>query len=142
MSSKKRWIYEGLRTTEISFPLGGIGSGCVGLAGNGRLVDWELFNRPNKGGLNGFSHFAVKAERHGKLLDARVVHGDLTGPLSGKGAVGYSGFGFGPDRATMGGLPHFRKVVFHGQFPIARLTFEEPAFPGTVSLNAFNPFIP
>jgi len=27
---------------EISFPIGGIGSGCIGLAGNGRLVDWEI----------------------------------------------------------------------------------------------------
>ena len=40
-------------------------SGCIGLAGNGRLTDWEIFGRPNKGGNNGFSHFAVKAERNG-----------------------------------------------------------------------------
>jgi uncharacterized protein (DUF608 family) len=76
MSKKNAGIYEGDQTTEISFPLGGIGSGCLGLAGNGRLVDWELFNRPNKGGLNGFSHFAIKAERAGTLIDARVVQGD------------------------------------------------------------------
>ena len=25
----------------ISFPLGGIGTGCIGLAGNGSLVDWK-----------------------------------------------------------------------------------------------------
>ena len=40
--------YEQEYLKEISFPLGGIGSGCIGLAGNGRLVDWEIFNRPNK----------------------------------------------------------------------------------------------
>lgn len=142
MTQKKAGVYTGAYTSEISFPLGGIGSGCVGLAGNGRLVDWELFNRPNKGGLNGFSHFAIKAERGGKLLDARVVQGDLMGPRAGNGTAAYAGFGFGPDRATMAGLPHFRKVTFQGQFPLANLTFEEPAFPGTVRLTAFNPFIP
>jgi uncharacterized protein (DUF608 family) len=45
----------------ISFPLGGIGAGCIGLAGNGELIDWEIFNRPNKNTRNGYSHFAIKA---------------------------------------------------------------------------------
>ena len=45
----KRTIYTGERTSEISFPLGGIGTGSIGLAGNGRLVDWEIFNNANKG---------------------------------------------------------------------------------------------
>ena len=41
-------IYENEYLNEISFPLGGIGSGCIGLAGNGRLIEWEICNRPNK----------------------------------------------------------------------------------------------
>lgn len=142
MTVSKAFVYEGNRTGEISFPLGGIGSGCVGLAGNGRLIDWEIFNRPNKGGLNGFSHFAIKAERGGRVLDARVLQGDWRGPRSGNGTAAFAGFGFGPDRCTMAGLPHFRKVSFLGQFPLANLTFEEPGFPGTVRMTAFNPFIP
>ena len=68
----KAFSYRGAKTREISFPLGGIGSGCIGLGGTGHLVDWEIFNRPAKGSRNGFSHFAVKAESKGKLLDARV----------------------------------------------------------------------
>ncbi|MEM7129390.1 MAG: GH116 family glycosyl-hydrolase, partial [Chloroflexota bacterium] len=47
-----RFLYTGNRTNQISFPLGGIGAGCIGLAGNGRLIDWEIFNRPNKGSVN------------------------------------------------------------------------------------------
>ena len=70
------FIYQGAKTTQISFPLGGIGAGSIGLAGNGRLIDWEIFNRPNKGSVNGFSHFAVRAEADGRVLDARVLHGD------------------------------------------------------------------
>ena len=67
------FVYEGAKTAQISFPLGGIGAGGIGLAGNGRLVDWEIFNRPNKGSVNGFSHFAVRAERDGQVLCARVA---------------------------------------------------------------------
>ncbi len=32
---KKEFIYRGNKTNEISFPLGGIGSGCIGLACEG-----------------------------------------------------------------------------------------------------------
>ena len=39
--------YEGRFLREISFSLGGIGADSIGLAGNGRLIDREIFNRPN-----------------------------------------------------------------------------------------------
>ncbi|MDD5707028.1 MAG: GH116 family glycosyl-hydrolase, partial [Kiritimatiellae bacterium] len=139
----KHFTYTGRRTREIVFPLGGIGSGCVGLSGNGRLLDWEIFNQPNKGSLNGFSHFAIKAEAGGRLLDARVLQGDLPPPYSGVvGSTKFSGLGFGPARESMAGLPHFRDTVFRGGFPFAELSFREPKFTGRVTLRAFNPFIP
>ena len=46
--SMENFIYRGPNTKEISFPLGGIGTGCIGLSGNGRFIDWEIFNKPNK----------------------------------------------------------------------------------------------
>ncbi len=138
----KHFTYRGAKTREISFPLGGIGTGCLGLGGAGHLVDWELFNRPAKGSRNGFSHFAVKAEAKGKLLDARVLHGDVVPPFSGMGSIGYSGFGFGVARETLSGLPHFRQTTFRGGFPFAEIEFRDPAFPGKVKLTAFNPLIP
>lgn len=138
-----RLVYRGPKTKEISFPLGGIGTGCIGLAGNGRLIDWEIFNHPSKGSANGFSHFAIKAEAGGKVLDARVLQGDLQPPYTGRYSDSrYSGYGFGPDRSTLAGLPHFREVVFTGEFPLATLDFIDGQFPGTVRMTAFNPFIP
>ena len=136
-------VYKGVKTREISFPLGGIGSGCIGIAGNGRLIDWEIFNRPNKGSTNGFSHFAVKAEVDGKVLDARVLNGDLLPPYTGElSRPPFQSFGFGPPREYLAGLPHFKEVVFEGEYPIARLRFKEDKFPGDVEMIAFNPFIP
>jgi len=143
----RRFIYKGRKTREISFPLEGIGTSCIGLARNGRLIDWEIFNRLNKGSINGFSRFAIKAERSGQVFDARVLSGDLQPPYIGKlswKAEGdkYEGFGFDLDRQNLAGMPHFKDVVFIGQYPIATLEFNEQKFPGMVSLTAFNPFIP
>jgi uncharacterized protein (DUF608 family) len=154
------FVYRGARTSQISFPLGGIGTGCIGLAGNGRLIDWEIFNRPNKGSVNGFSHFAIKVEagsvrdrpeRRGsvrdrperRVLDARVLHGDLPAPYQGEiNAPRFNSFGWGPRREYLAGLPHFVSVDFRGEFPLAGLTFHDDKFPGHVQLLAFNPFIP
>ena len=138
------FVYEGSKSKEISFPLGGIGSGCIGLAGNGRLVDWEIFNRPNKGSANGYSHFAVKAEQEGEVLDARVLQGDLLPPYTGslKATAGSTPYGSGPPRSFLSAAPHFRVASLRGEFPIARLSLRDDAFPGAVTITAFNPFIP
>ena len=137
-------LYSGDKTREISFPLGGIGTGCVGLSGNGRLIDWEIFGQPNKGGDNGFSFIAVKVERgEGHIMDMRVLNGDLPPPYMGTLTQGqFSGYGFGPGRVTMAGYPHFRDYTFNGAFPIAEIDFADESFPGSVKLRAFNPFIP
>lgn len=142
----QKWLtYEGERTREIVFPLGGIGTGCVGLAGNGRLLDWEIANRPNKGSVLGHSHLAVKAVRGDELISARALQGDLLQGLPGQYGLYIEhchGYGFGPYGGTMCGFPHFERSVFEARFPFARLTFEDKSFPGPVRLLAFNPFIP
>lgn len=68
--------YISKKASQISFPLGGIGTGCIGLSGNGSLIDVEIKNRPNKNSTAEFTHFAVKAETEHEVLDARVLQGD------------------------------------------------------------------
>lgn len=138
-----KFIYTGSKTKEISFPLGGIGTGCIGLSGNGRLIDWEIFNKPNKGGVNNFSHFAIKAETEDEVVDARVLQGDLQSPYIGEyNKPHFTGFGFGPHRSTLAGIPHFEDLEFIGEFPLAKIKFKDEKFPGRVEMEAFNPFIP
>jgi len=135
-------IYKNEQLNEISFPLGGIGSGSIGLAGNGMLKDWEIFNRPSKGSLNGYSFFAVGAKNSEKKY-CKVLNGDLTTNLNGiYSKKGFTGYGFGPDTKTMSGFPHFKNCEFDGEFPIANITFSDDDFPGEVKLTSFNPFIP
>ena len=132
-------LYSGAQLKRIRFPLGGIGAGSVSLTGEGRFADWEMWNRPAKGSRNGFTHFAVKAARNGRTIDARVLQGDMQDQFEGQYGADY---GFGPSSASMGGFPHFRDVVFEGTFPTARLTFSEPRFPGRAALDAWSPFVP
>ncbi len=137
--TEQRTVYTKEALREISFPLGGLGTGCIGLAGNGSLKDWEIFNRPNKGGDNGFSHFAVKAVKNGKTADARVLCADDDTCLTG---VYGHGYGAGKPGVSMQGFPHFRDCTFTGEFPIAGVAFADESFPGRVTLTAFNPLIP
>ncbi|MCF7940618.1 MAG: hypothetical protein K9M84_03330 [Spirochaetia bacterium] len=141
---KHTFNYSDDHQSAISFPLGGIGSGCIGLAGNGHLNDWEIFNRPAKGRYNGLTHFAIKVEDSEQVLDARILQGDQLPPFTGE--MGrpsfYEGFGWGPLRETLAGMPHFRSNTFNGTYPIAKIEFDDPQFPGLVSVEAFNPLIP
>ena len=136
-------VYEKQKTQKISFPLGGIGTGCIGLGGNGELKDWEIFNRPNKCTRNGYSHFAIKAS-YGDKTAVKVLHGDTVEDLTGTSCAssGYYGFGFGPRENSLAGFPHFKSVSFDGAFPVATLSFSDEDFPALVRLSAFNPFIP
>lgn len=138
------FAYLSERSRYVRFPLGGIGSGGFSISGSGRLVDWSIRNRPALQGWNGYSHFAVKAEQDGRLLDARVLNGPYDdNPSGGPGLRPmFDGFGHGAMRQSLAGVPHFRDVEFYGRFPTADLVFKDARFPGNVRMTAFSPFIP
>ena len=135
--------YDKEHTKELIFPLGGIGTGSVGFAGNGMLKDWEIFNRPAKGSLNGYSHLALRADtKDGPKM--KVLNGDLTKDLIGQYGSHYifDGYGYGPKNRTMAGFDHFREWSFDGEFPLAALNLSDPDFPVKVRVEAYNPMIP
>ena len=125
--------YSGDHLREIAFPLGGIGTGSISLAGRGALVDWEIFNRPNKGSVLPFTFFTLFVRREGEGPVTRVLQAPPHTPLTGAHGV---------PRETGAGLPHMRNAVFRGEYPFAWISFEDPHLPLEVSLEAYNPFIP
>ena len=138
-----RFVFTGERRRYVAFPLGGIGTGSVSLTGSGRLIDWSIRNRPDIHQFNGYSHFAIKAERDGELLDARVLNGPYEGTPTGSPSTRkFDGYGFGANRDSLAGVPHFDDVTFIGRFPVAELEFRDRSFPGDVRMTAFSPFIP
>jgi uncharacterized protein (DUF608 family) len=122
---------EALRT--IAFPLGGIGTGTVSLGGRGELRDWEIFNRPAKGCWLPYTFFAIWAQEEGSEPVARVLERRLLPPY-------VAGGGLPPGQ--MAGLPRLDEARFTGEYPFARIAFEDAALPLTVELEAFNPFVP
>jgi len=143
MSRADYFRYAGENARNVMFPLGGIGAGSIGLGGDGRLRDWEIYNRPSKGSVNGFSHFAVRAEQGGSVVDTRVLHGPFQGSLTGDHlGTHYNSFGFGVRREHMAGFPSFESCDFSGPYPIATLDFADQRFPGAVQMRALSPYLP
>jgi len=128
----RRFTKESLR--EIAFPLGGIGTGTVSLCGRGDFRDWEIFNRPNKGGVLPFTFVALHLSGGGLAKPLiRVVERQPHPPFTGSDGVA---------RETGLGLPRFREAVFTGSYPFAHIDFVDSKLPVEVSLDAFNPMIP
>ena len=126
--------FRGEALREIAFPLGGIGTGTVSLGGRGDLRDWEIFNRPNKGGLLPFTFAALRLKGGGLSRPViRALERRPLPPFSGPSGV---------PRETALGLPRFREAVFTGAYPFAHIRFQDARLPVEVSLEAFNPMVP
>ncbi len=124
--------YTGESLAMISFPLGGIGTGTIGLGGRGELRDWEIFNSPNLGYRPPYTmpYIFCKQAKH-KV--AKVLERKLLPPY-------YKSHGLPPGQFAA--LPRLDEAVFVGTYPVARIYFQDGDLPVSVQLEAFNPMIP
>ena len=125
--------YSGEELRAIAFPLGGIGTGTIGLGGRGNLQDWEIFNRPAKGWAFPCTFFALWAQAADRPPIARVLERRPFPPH-------VRARGLRPVHEA--GLPRLREATFTGAYPIAKIEFADPELPVEVALEAFNPMIP
>jgi uncharacterized protein (DUF608 family) len=116
-----------------AFPLGGIGTGNVSVGARGDLRDWELFNRPNKGGQLPNTFFALRAQAGSRPPVTRVLEGPRPGPHD-------LSHGYHP--VSGAGLPRLAGARLRGEYPIAYVEFEDEQFPLRVALEAFTPLVP
>jgi uncharacterized protein (DUF608 family) len=126
-------VFSGDQLSQISFPLGGIGAGCIGLGGRGQLRDWEIFNRPDKGYAPAYAFPAIRVDRGTRKPFAAVLEARIRPPYQGA-------FGLGTRSAP--GLQRLESATFTGAFPVARIDFSDRKLPVRVALDAFTPFIP
>src|SRR5215469_7001851 len=114
----------------ISFPLGGVAAGSIGLGGRGQFCNWEIFNRPNKGFRPPYAFASIWAQSGHQKPVARVLESRLLPPYEGQD-------GLGSDNAP--GLSRLEATVFTGQYPLAHLEFQDRSLPVRVELEAFSP---
>ncbi len=125
--------FSGNQLRMLSFPLGGVGAGSIGLGGRGQLQEWWIFNRPDKGNSPTYAFPSIWVRSGNQQPIARVLEARILPPYEGP-----SGLGF----ANVPGLPRLASCTFTGEFPLARLDFEDSELPATITLEAFTPFIP
>jgi uncharacterized protein (DUF608 family) len=126
-------VFRGRQLAMIAFPLGGVGAGSISLGGRGQLRDWEIFNKPDKGGAPNYAFPAIWAQAEGAKPVAKVLESRILPPYEGQNGLGVR---------NAPGLQRLDSAVFTGEFPLARIDFSDRKLPVKVSLEAFTPFIP
>ena len=126
-------VFEGRQLKMISFPLGGVAAGSLGLGGRGQLRDWEIFNRPNQGGSPAYAFPAIWIQSGNSNPIAHVLESRILPPYQGES-------GLGSNNAP--GLSRLEGAKFTGEYPLAHIDFEDRRLPVKVELDAFSPFIP
>jgi non-lysosomal glucosylceramidase len=126
--------YTGRGLARISCPLGGIGTGGIGLGGRGNLQDWEIFNRPDIGNALEYSFPSMWVRPAGEPAYSVVLERRLLPPYD----VRMDGLGY----ENAAGLPRLAEAKFLGSFPLSRIEFDDPECPVNVALEAFSPFEP
>ena len=125
--------FRGRQLRMISFPLGGVAAGSVGLGGRGQLINWEIFNRPNKGFRPSYAFPAIWAQAGNAKPVARVLESRILPPYEGQDGLGSN---------NVPGLSRLDAATFTGEYPLAHIDFEDRSLPVKVELDAFSPFVP
>ena len=92
--------YDSDHLTEISMPVGGIGTGFFSLGGRGALTDWQIMGRPHRGWRSPYCHLLLQSRTdegdHGgpPLQRLHVLEGDLADGLGGDSGRGRRWPGF------------------------------------------------
>jgi non-lysosomal glucosylceramidase len=125
--------FRGRELAMISFPLGGVAAGSLGLGGRGQLCNWEIFNRPNKGYRPNYAFPSIWAKAGQGSAVARVLESRILPPYEGQDGLGSN---------NVPGLSRLESAVFTGEYPLAHIEFHDSTLPVKVELEAFSPFIP
>jgi len=145
-SRSLRDTYQGDYLNRVAFPLGGIGSGCISMSGTGRLIDWEIFNNPNRGFQPRFTFLSLWAQQEGSQPTFKVLEGQWRDSLEGAmylaPGMDMLGNGQGPQQTQAAGLPRMSQCKFIGRFPFAHVDLSDPMLPLTVKIEGWSPFIP
>ena len=109
-------VFRGNQLKMISFPLGGVAAGSLGLGGRGQLCNWEIFNRANKGGSPQYAFPAIWVQSGSRKPVAHVLESRITPPYEGQSGLGSK---------NSPGLSRLEGAEFTGEYPLAHISFED-----------------
>ena len=118
-------VYRGADLETIAMPVGGIAAGQLYLAGDGRLVNWDIFNQ------HIFTGYGRENYELGRAPESPLEQGFAVSVRSGGKTVVRT--------LDADGFPG---VSFSGEYPIGTVEYDERALPVKITLEAFSPFIP
>jgi non-lysosomal glucosylceramidase len=119
--------YGRTRLRAIAMPVGGIGTGCFALAGDGALVDWQLMSRPHRGWRPPLAHLLLWVRMPDGKRYLRVLEGMLRLQLDADHGV----------PQPLAGIPRMRAAGFEASYPFGRALLRDPLLPLEVSIEAF-----
>ena len=124
--------YTGEYTSQIAFPMGGIGAGMICLAGNGMLTSVSIDNRPQLFcEPNIFA--ALNVGGNARVLEGPIPWHKISGSTPGAGN-GLAGKNYG--------LPRFCDCSFSAEFPFGHVQLTDDDICIKVSITGWSPFIP
>ncbi|XP_031550848.1 uncharacterized protein LOC116288218 [Actinia tenebrosa] len=139
--SEYKYGNEALRAVEL--PLGALGGGCIALAGDGGLRQWQVCNAVNHVGIAPDSFFAI-----------RVDQGGASKAVALQSNTWYDQTGFVPSayitdhvvpeasKKLLSEIPGIKTLEITAKYPIAEVDYLSSEVPIKVHLEAFSPTIP
>jgi len=135
---------KGFHLNSVAFPLGGIGTGNISLAGDGSLRQWQIVNNVYHLGYVPSSFFFIQTRIEDsenwifKLLEKKI---EL--PKDYKPAETVNDYIIPDDILTRHNTYNcFQDLEFNGEYPIAVIKFIDDQIPVDIELEAWNPMIP
>src|SRR5258708_30860879 len=138
------FTYQGEALRHVALPLGGLGTGQIALGGDGGLRQWQMVNQINHLGFVPASFFALRATSLEppidivRVLQARtpLEHSAEDTPSVNDDSIPAAQLDL-LDRA--GGAA---RTTFTGEYPFARIAYEDEQLPVEIQMEAFSPVIP
>ncbi len=137
-------LFKGNNLNCVAFPLGGLGTGNIALAGDGSLRQWQIINNVNHLGYIPNSFFFIQAQLgvNDKWV-TKILEKKIEIPPN-----------FEPARSVNDHIiPNDIKVrhekynciqdlIFKGEYPIANIKYIDDEIPAQIELESWNPMIP
>jgi uncharacterized protein (DUF608 family) len=128
----------------VAFPLGGLGTGNIALAGDGSLRQWQIVNNVNHLGYVPSSFFFIQTRlaESGNWV-TKILEKDVKIPDDFKPAESVNDHIIPDDiKARHENFNCFQDIELEGKYPFAKTKYDDDEIPVEIKLEAWNPMIP